>query len=404
MRFAVHYRPGSPFSGGGYTYIDTIIRELAERVGATKHSMVLFVIGGKVPKEYIRKSVDIHRISAISLTAIAFVVAGALRRWQWHPFLGLQRLIDYILQARLAASLRSRGVEFLWSPQPFVHTMEIPFAVTVWDLQHRKQGFFPEVSASGQWRAREQSYAEVIRRAVYVIASNETGKREVEQFYQMPPERVISLPHFTPRWVLNLPKATAGQLPERFGLSPGNYVLYPAQFWPHKNHVRIIEALAMLRKDNGLSLKAVLVGVDHGNLTYVKSVIAQHGLGDLVHFPGFVSNAELAWLYRNAHSLVYASMFGPENLPPLEAFALGCPVICARYDGATDQLGEAALYFSPYNAVELADCLRKLNASGLRDRLLKAGAEIARARTPQKYVEGIFRLLDEFQTVRRCWH
>jgi glycosyltransferase involved in cell wall biosynthesis len=97
-------------------------------------------------------------------------------------------------------------------------------------------------------------------------------------------------------------------------------------------------------------------------------------------------------------------MFGPENLPPLEAFALGCPVICARYDGATDQLGEAALYFSPYNAVELADCLRKLNASGLRDRLLKAGAEIARARTPQKYVEGIFRLLDEFQTVRRCWH
>ena len=54
---------------------------------------------------------------------------------------------------------------------------------------------------------------------------------------------------------------------------------------------------------------------------------AEFGLAGAVHILGYVSDEELIALYQHAHALLYLSRFGPENLPPLEAFALGCPAI-----------------------------------------------------------------------------
>ena len=86
----------------------------------------------------------------------------------------------------------------------------------------------------------------------------------------------------------------------------------------------------------------VLVGDDKGQAGHVASLVREMGLSDSVHQLGFVETEELVALYRGAHSLLYLS-FGPENLPPLEAYALGCPVVASDVPGAREQLGEAAL-------------------------------------------------------------
>ena len=63
---------------------------------------------------------------------------------------------------------------------------------------------------------------------------------------------------------------------------------------------------------------------------------------------------ELIALYRHALALTFVSYFGPDNLPPLEAFALGCPVITSAIEGVDEQLGNAALYVNPDSVSNLS--------------------------------------------------
>ena len=109
-------------------------------------------------------------------------------------------------------------------------------------------------------------------------------------------------------------------------------------------------------------------------------------------------------LYRNAFALTYLTFFGPENLPPLEAFALGCPVIASDVAGAQEQLGECALLVDPKSPEEIASAIKSLRDDpDLRKTLVDCGFSRASRFTGRDYVRGVFRILDEFEPIRRCW-
>ena len=101
----------------------------------------------------------------------------------------------------------------------------------------------------------------------------------------------------------------------------------------------------------------VFTGSDKGNEQLVRRKISELGLDDQIHMLGFVPRDDLKALYSTALALTFASFFGPGNLPPLEAFALGCPVIASRVPGTQEQLGDAALLFNPADPEELANAI-----------------------------------------------
>ena len=69
--------------------------------------------------------------------------------------------------------------------------VSIPFITTVWDLEHRKRPYFPEVSRTGWlWADRERHYQTVLPRASFVITGTTTGKDEVVRYYGINPENV----------------------------------------------------------------------------------------------------------------------------------------------------------------------------------------------------------------------
>jgi glycosyltransferase involved in cell wall biosynthesis len=125
---------------------------------------------------------------------------------------------------------------------------------------------------------------------------------------------------------------------------------------------------------------------------------------DLIDYRGRVSEAELGALYAGAWALTYASGVGPDNLPPLDAMALGCPVITADVPGAEDQFGEAALRFHPTDEAALvAQLLRLDREPGLRDELIRRGSALAARLPPEGYVASVLEILDEFAKVARAW-
>jgi glycosyltransferase involved in cell wall biosynthesis len=128
------------------------------------------------------------------------------------------------------------------------------------------------------------------------------------------------------------------------------------------------------------------------------------GVREQIEYLGNVPMQQLAELYRNATALVYCSAVGPDNLPPLEAMSVGCPVITADIPGAREQYGDAAIYFSPTNEIQLAECIKTLlDNAELRKSLIEKGLQRAARWTSVDYVNSVLKILDEFAPVARMW-
>jgi glycosyltransferase involved in cell wall biosynthesis len=164
-----------------------------------------------------------------------------------------------------------------------------------------------------------------------------------------------------------------------------------------------LHALRLLR-DRGRDLSLALTGSDKGNLGFVQETAERLGLAAHVRSLGFVTTEQLVSLYKHAAALAYVTFFGPENLPPLEAFAAGCPVVASDVAGAREQMGDAALLVDPRRPEEIAAAIEKvITDRALRAQLVERGFERARRSTPARFVADVIAWLDEFEPIRRCW-
>ena len=151
---------------------------------------------------------------------------------------------------------------------------------------------------------------------------------------------------------------------------PENFFFYPAQFWEHKNHIRILEAIDILKKKN-INLNFVFCGKDKGNLGNIKKKINKLNLNNNVKIFNFLSNEEIKYLYKNAIALVMPTYFGPTNIPPLDAWANELPVIYSNH--LSEQTSDAALYVDPNSCEELADKIQKILNIEVRKDLINKG-------------------------------
>lgn len=388
-----------PTVGGGFAFQDDVFESLVRL--ESKHTFVIF---GYLTGAQAREASDKHLPffpfpRSFPGRAIFYLDRSAASAVTNLPIIGNRLRVTN----RFQRAIRDLGIEIIWFVGPSYLEVNIPYIFTVWDLQHRLQPWFPEVSADGEWRRREKMYATAIPRASAVIVGTEAGKAEVVHFYRVSVERVKIIPHPTPRFALNALKDSGREVLAKYRI-PEGYLFYPAQFWPHKNHVRLLLAVHLLREKYNLVLPVVFVGSDQGNLQHVRRIVDELGLSAQVHFLGFVPQEDLVGLYRNALALTYLTFFGPENLPPLEAFALGCPVIASSVAGAQEQLGNAALLVDPTNEEQVAMAVKSLYEDlELRRTHMQRGFERASRWTGQDFVRSVFSILDEFEPVRRCW-
>jgi len=291
-------------------------------------------------------------------------------------------------------SVRKHAVDFVWFGTPYATETDLPYIFTIWDLQHLEQPWFPELRERGEWERRQQHYTRFVPRAARVIVPNAAGTEQLLRGFPIGRDRVLELAHPTPRFAQE-----AGDAGDTVPPTAQPYLLYPAQFWAHKNHPTLLRMLTRLPK----RYRLVCVGADKGQADHVQASAGRLGVGSRLELRGFVETAELVALYRHAHALVYPSVFGPENLPPLEACALGCPVVQADIPGAREQLGDAALLVPPFDDEAWANAVLSLEDPELRSRLGATGRELAAQRDVSSYIAGVVAFLDEFAAVRECW-
>lgn len=392
MRVGVYLDSYQPKDGGGYTMQAELFRALCRVNKETKHEFVII----SRPDQRIAEESKAAKLGWLPDNRQAFPekIAEFLAR-SWPKFRN-----RFHWRASFERKARDAEIDFIWFLGPRPRTIDLPYLTIVLDLQHRKQPWFPEVSEYSEWETRERLLATFLRRSAAIIAGTQAGKKEIIQFFQVPENRIHILPHPTPDYIKSIlfNSGASHKLP-----FPSGFLFYPAQFWAHKNHINLLLAIKILA-DEGLKIPAIFTGSDFGNEKFVKQQISNLGLGEQISVIGFVDQSELISLYQGALALTYVSYFGPENLPPLEAFALGCPVIAANVDGAEEQMKDASLLVNPADPKEIANAIKRIYSDAqLRNDLIARGKIRAAQWTSEDFVRQVFRILDEFEPVRRNW-
>ncbi len=275
---------------------------------------------------------------------------------------GRRRLGDMLAMGRAVA--RS-GVDLIYFPATYsffpvwgvkrvVVTMHDTLALAHPEL------VFPTWQGRLAWRLKEHVAARLADRIVTV---SESARRDLLAWFGLPGPKVCLMTEgpdavFGPRE----PGPESDAALARSGVRPGlRYLLYVGGLSPHKNLPRLIEAFA---RGAPADVTLVLVGdtgdVFHTHVPELRAAVARCGLGGRVHFTGFVSDADLVYLYNRADALVQPSLMEGFGLPPVEAMACGIPVLSSTAGSLPEVVGDAGVFFDPKDISSIADALRGL--------------------------------------------
>lgn len=251
------------------------------------------------------------------------------------------------------------GVDVMHFPKQDAFLTSIPSIYHPHDLQHLH---FPEFFSQNQYRARETNYRAFCQQATLVSVTSEWTRRDLIEKYGLASSKVAVV-HLAPAL-----SAYQDVNPEdlettrrRYAL-PENFVFYPAQTWPHKNHIRLLHALALLRQARGVNVPLVCSGTKNCHYPAIAGEAQRLGLVNSTIFTGFVEPRELQALYALCRAVVFPSLFEAAGGfgPISEAFVAGRAVACSNVTSLPDEVGDAALIFDPFDIEGISHCVWRL--------------------------------------------
>jgi glycosyltransferase involved in cell wall biosynthesis len=276
----------------------------------------------------------------------------------------------------------------------------LPSVAMVCDLIPRMlpHCFDPELVA-----ARERLVAATVREAGVVLTVSEFSRGTILDTYAIDPDRVVVTHCDAPEAFRGPPPADAEPVLRALGV-PSRYLLFPANYWRHKNHANVLAAVALLRSRRpGISL--VLTGADTADTPPVRARIAELGLGENVLMLPYQPQAVMVALMANAQALLYPTLMEGFGIPPLEAFHVGTPVVASGLGGAAEVIGDAAVIIDPEDPHSIAaGIVRVLDDPDLRARIVERGrrrtTRFSWARTVATVLESLERVVAEERAQR----
>jgi len=264
-------------------------------------------------------------------------------------------------QTRLSFALRKDKPDVLWMPVqsiPLLRSRSLRTVVTIHDLAFR---YFPESFPRKDQFKLNFLATLAIKGADMLIAVSEHTKKDILYFYpDTDPDRIAVVHHGYDGDMFRENAGNHGALLKKLSIKQSRYILYVGAFQPRKNLVTLIRAFELLKKREEFSdVKLVLAG-ERAWLwePIVEAAKKSPNAKDIV-MPGKLPFSDVIGLYQNAGTFAYPSLYEGFGLPVLEGFSAGVPVVCARNSSLPEVGGDAAVYFDPQSADELAYAIRR---------------------------------------------
>lgn len=356
----------TPASGGTYQYSLSMLEALGHARG---YDVTLYADSSN--PDLARFKFPVRHFVEVRAAQIRDLAGDALGIWRADPFAGEDVLIAPTFSLAL-----------LHSKKPFVYTLH--------DLQ---EYYYPANFSWTQRAFRRRAYLRLSDRAAAIICESEYVRSDIVRLLGVTKEKVSVItapPLGRPR--AELSDVQLAEVRKRLGLE-GRFFFYPAQFWPHKNHLRLIQALRTVVASEP-DLKLVLTGKPRDEYETVMQAVRQAGLGPNVLHLGYIEQADLQSIYHLAIALVMPSLFESVSIPVYEAFQAGTPVLASDLLAIPEQVGEAGLLFDPLSSQSIAARMLEISRDpGLARTLGARGREKMAAITAQSYCNQIEVLL-----------
>jgi glycosyltransferase involved in cell wall biosynthesis len=347
MRVAFTLIGGKQWTGG-YNYLRNLVQVLGEHAP-----------GRLTPVLFFGEDTEPADLEAFRRAAGAQVVYTPLLNQRNKP----RALLRAVLLGRDAAIQRlfdQQRIDVVFeAAQFFGRSLAQPAIAWIPDFQHLA---LPQLfNRAAYWR-RELGFRAQVAAGRTIMLSSEDSRQACERLYPATRGRTCVIRFAIPPPAQPLPLKRAQEVARAHGL-PEQFFFMPNQFWAHKNHLLVVDALARLRKcgRNDIVVAASGKQIDPRNPGHVQALrarITALSLEDNFRLLGLIPYEDLLALMRASTALLNPSLFEGWSTTVEEARALGVPMLLSDLDVHREQAGADATYFDRRSAQGLADTLQ----------------------------------------------
>lgn len=334
---SLHINPQA--TGGGETYVRELVRSLAAVDHKNTYTLLVWFKAESSLKDLRASNI---RLQGVRRTPFHRMIRATLRRFAAPHATGWLANIDADIMHWPNSVIMLR---------PFA--LATPSVLTMMDIQHE---YFPEFFSQQDLHLRQWLYPESVKRADAIITISKTTRDTLIERYNTAPEKItVIYPGVNRDRFSSIPsEEQRRKVGQRYNL-PERFLIYPAGTWPHKNHIRLLQALKQCT-----DVACIFTGIQQSAHHEVMMAIQDLQLDKRVLHIGHVGWNELPTLYHMAEGMIFPSLFEGFGLPVLEAMAAGCPVAASNQSTIVEVSRGAAHLFDPYDVDEIADAIRRL--------------------------------------------
>ena len=272
--------------------------------------------------------------------------------------------------------LRGLRADLLFCPftAPLHYDSTVPVVSVIYDLQYL---YYPEFFSPEERIERDKNFRDACHLAQHVICISDYVRDTVLAHADLHPEQVTTVHIQLGQRLDRVRSDPSPRVLDQLGLQAERFLLYPANFWPHKNHRMLLTAFAIYHaRHPDSSLKLVCTGTPDAHMQSIQDVAERMGLATRMVFPGYLADEDFRGLLQACLALIFPSLYEGFGMPLLEAMALDKPVLCSNVTSLPEIAGEAALLFDPRKPADIVNAIERIESDEtLRTRLICRGAQ-----------------------------
>ena len=369
-------------NGGAKVFVLELLRRLAELAPQTQ--FVLLTQAAAHEELAVLDSANVRRLMILDPSrppALRSLGKRIFSRVSAHLPGRLRRVARRLAYSLLTLSNRSGSrslmqdlkVDLLFCPftAPTYFEPNVPAVCVIYDLQYKT---YPEFFAPEDVAHRDRTFTDAARRSATLVAISNYSRDAAIAEGKLDPAHIKTIHLHISQHSLRNAKRDETIL-DRLQLVTRKYLIYPANFWKHKNHEMLLTAFGLARR-SGLAddIRLVCTGAPGARQQWLKQAARGLGLENHVLFPGYLANAELLALITSSCGVIFPSLYEGFGLPIVEAMATGVPVACSNVTSLPEVAGDAAILFNPRVPEDIAQAILSLaQDKELTARLVQAG-------------------------------
>jgi len=227
----------------------------------------------------------------------------------------------------------------------------IPSVVTIPDMQHE---LYPEFFSQEILEWRSKNYEFSVKNADRILTLSNYSKEMIINRFNVSPKKVDAIYLDADASFQSNTLKNSEIIVKKYGL-PDEYIFYPANFWKHKNHIKLIQALVIIHKKFRRKIHLVLTGqkkkLDHEIIRLIK----KERLSRYIHILGYIDQSDIQAVYERSNLVIFPSLFEGFGIPLVEAMICNRPIVCSDRTSIPEVVGDAAEFINPENADDIAE-------------------------------------------------